>query len=55
MNVIGVLGILLIAKQRKLITKIQQLMDDLIAKAGFRINQGLYLDVLKLAQETNKG
>ncbi|MGK7918567.1 MAG: hypothetical protein AB4080_00970 [Trichodesmium sp.] len=35
-------------------TKIQPLMDALITKAGFRINQGLYLDVLNLAQETNK-
>jgi len=53
LNVIGVLGILLIAKQRKLITKTQPLMDDLITKAGFRIHQGLYLDLLKLAQEIN--
>ncbi len=54
MNVIGILGILLIAKQRRLITNIQPLMDDLVTKAGFRINQGLYLDVLKLAQESNQ-
>ncbi|MDY7008446.1 MAG: DUF3368 domain-containing protein [Cyanobacteriota bacterium] len=41
---------MLIAKQRKLITNIQPLMDDLTTKAGFRINQRLYVDVLKLAQ-----
>ena len=53
LNVIGILGILLIAKQRGLITTIRPSMDDLIAKAGFRINQGLYLDVLKSAQESD--
>ena len=37
------LGILLIAKQRRLITNIQPLMDDLITEAGFRINHGFYL------------
>lgn len=53
LNVIGILGILLIAKQRRLITNIQPLMDDLIIKAGFRINQKLYLDVLKSAKESD--
>jgi len=52
LNVVGILGILLMAKQRKLITKIQPLMDELITKAGFRINQKLYLEVLKVAQES---
>jgi hypothetical protein len=51
LNVIGILGILLIAKQRELITTIQPLMDDLRTKAGFRINQKLYLDVLTTAKE----
>ena len=51
---IGILGIFLIAKQTRLITNIQPLIDDLIAKAGFLINQRLYLDVLKLAQEYNQ-
>lgn len=54
LNVIGILGILLIAKQRRLITTIQPLMNALIAKAGFRVNQRLYLDILKSAQETDK-
>ncbi len=54
LNVIGILGIFLIAKQTRLITNIQPLIDDLIAKAGFLINQRLYLDVLKLAQEYNQ-
>lgn len=51
LNVIGVLGILLIAKQRDLITKIQPLMDNLMINAGFRINRKLYIDILKLARE----
>lgn len=51
LNVIGVLGILLIAKRRGLITAIKPLMDDLISQAGFRINRALYLDVLQSAQE----
>ena len=54
LNVIGTLGILLIAKKRRLISTIQPLMDNLIFKAGFRVNQRLYLDILKSAQETNK-
>jgi predicted nucleic acid-binding protein len=51
LNVIGVLGILLIAKRRGLISAIKPLMDDLISQAGFRINRALYLDVLQSAQE----
>ncbi|MCZ8118457.1 MAG: DUF3368 domain-containing protein [Microcystis sp. LE18-22.4A] len=51
LNAIGILGILLIAKRRRLIPTIQPLMDDLIFKAGFRVNQILYLDILKTAQE----
>lgn len=51
LNVIGILGILLIAKQRELITTIQPLMDDLRTKAGFCINQKLYLDLLTTAKE----
>jgi hypothetical protein len=29
-------------------------MDDLIVKAGFRVNQRLYLEILKSAQETDE-
>jgi predicted nucleic acid-binding protein len=54
LNVIGILGILLIAKRRRLIPTIQPLMDDLIFKAGFRVNQILYLDILKTAQEIDE-
>ncbi len=51
LNVIGILGILLIAKQKGLITTIQPLMDDLKTKAGFRINNKLYFKILQTAQE----
>jgi predicted nucleic acid-binding protein len=51
LNVIGILGVLLIAKKRRLISTIQPLIDDLIIKAGFCVNQRLYLDILKSAQE----
>jgi uncharacterized protein len=51
LNVIGVLGILLIAKRREIITEIKPLMDNLISQAGFRIHRELYLEVLRSAQE----
>ncbi|WP_419546122.1 DUF3368 domain-containing protein [Microcystis sp.] len=54
LNAIGILGILLIAKRRRLIPTIQPLMDDLIFKAGFRVNEILYLDILKTAQEIDE-
>jgi predicted nucleic acid-binding protein len=54
LNIIGILGILLIAKKRRFISTIQPLMDDLIVKAGFRVNPKLYLEILKSAQETDE-
>ncbi|HEY9702153.1 MAG TPA: DUF3368 domain-containing protein [Allocoleopsis sp.] len=51
LNVIGILGILLMAKQRGLIKLIKPLMNDLIDQAGFRIDKKLYSDILKLAKE----
>jgi len=51
LNIVGILSILLIAKKRRLIPTLQPLMDNLIIKAGFRVNQRLYLDILKSAQE----
>ncbi|CCI29916.1 conserved hypothetical protein [Microcystis aeruginosa PCC 9809] len=54
LNVMGILGILLIAKRRRLIAAIQPLMDDLILKAGFLVNQRLYLDLLRSAQEIDE-
>lgn len=44
----GVLGILLVAKQRKLIPAVQPVMDALISQAGFRVSSQLYTEILKV-------
>ncbi|WP_228041756.1 DUF3368 domain-containing protein [Planktothrix mougeotii] len=51
LNLIGILGILLIAKQRGFIANIKPVMDDLINLAGFRINPQLYANLLITAGE----
>ena len=51
LSIIGILGILLIAKQRSLIPQVQPVMDALISQAGFRVSSQLYQRVLALAQE----
>jgi uncharacterized protein len=48
---IGVLGILLLAKQKGLISYVRPLLDDLQDKAGFFIRGALRREVLKLAGE----
>jgi predicted nucleic acid-binding protein len=50
-NTVGVLGILLVAKRRRLISSVKPVMDDLIAQAGFRVSNQLYADVLNAAGE----
>lgn len=50
-NVTGLLGILLVAKKRGLLTQVKPVMDDLMNKAGFWINKRLYADVLRAAKE----
>jgi predicted nucleic acid-binding protein len=49
--IIGILGILLVAKQRSLIPQVQPVMDALINQAGFRISPRLYQRILSLSQE----
>jgi predicted nucleic acid-binding protein len=49
--IIGILGILLVAKQRSLIPQVQPVMDALINRAGFRISPQLYQRILALSQE----
>ncbi|MBP0010964.1 MULTISPECIES: DUF3368 domain-containing protein [unclassified Roseofilum] len=49
---IGILGVLLIAKQEGLIEVIKPIMDNLIDRAGFRINQQLYITILNSANES---
>ena len=48
--VIGTIGILLLAKQRSLISSVKEVLDDLIAN-GTRISQRLYDDALAIAGE----
>ncbi|MEQ8536598.1 MAG: DUF3368 domain-containing protein [Coleofasciculus sp. D1-CHI-01] len=51
LSIIGILGILLVAKQRSLIPQVQPVMDALINEAGFRVSPQLYQRILALAQE----
>jgi len=50
LRVTGILGILLAAKQQRLVLLIQPLLDDLIAN-GFWIRLELYAELLQLAGE----
>lgn len=51
LNIIGILGILLLAKRQKLIVMVKPIMEDLITQANFRIGSQLYADVLNAADE----
>lgn len=51
LSIIGLLGILLVAKRRGLIVAIRSVIDDLIAQAGFRVSGQLYAEVLIAAGE----
>jgi uncharacterized protein len=51
LKITGILGILLAAKQQKLISMVGPIMDALIHQANFRIKPDLYAEVLKLAGE----
>jgi uncharacterized protein len=51
LSIIGILGVLLVAKRRSLISQVQPVMDALINQAGFRVSPQLYQRVLALAQE----
>lgn len=49
--IIGVLGVLVVAKGRGLISAVKPIMDDLILQAGFRVSNRLYAEVLQAASE----
>lgn len=49
--VIGLLGVLIEAKQQGLVAAVKPLLDDLISVAGFWIGKQLYAQVLKIANE----
>jgi predicted nucleic acid-binding protein len=48
---IGLLGILIEAKSKGIIPKVKPILDDLIAKAGFWIDNKLYDYVLEVVEE----
>ncbi|MDJ0581948.1 DUF3368 domain-containing protein [Crocosphaera sp.] len=51
LSITGVLGVLLVAKARGLISSVKPIIDALITKAKFRISHQLYEEVLRTANE----
>ncbi len=51
LQVIGTLGILLLAKNREIITQVQPLLDAMIDTAQYWVNRTLYEQVLRQAGE----
>ncbi|ACB54593.1 hypothetical protein cce_5247 (plasmid) [Crocosphaera subtropica ATCC 51142] len=51
LSIIGVLGILIAAKQRNLIESVKPLLDSLIQETGFWIEEKLYKEVLHIVGE----
>ncbi|MDX2305088.1 MAG: DUF3368 domain-containing protein [Microscillaceae bacterium] len=51
-KVIGLLGILLLAKQQNLISELKSILEELENRAGFFIHPALYKEVLELARES---
>lgn len=51
LQVIGTLGILLLAKNRKTITRVQPLLDAMIDTAQYWVSRPLYEQVLRQAKE----
>jgi predicted nucleic acid-binding protein len=51
LKIIGVLGVLLEAKQKNLIQTVKPLIDELIDRANFRVNAQLYTNILGIAGE----
>ena len=51
-HVVGVLGVLVEAKQKGLIPAVRPLLDDLVALAGFRISPELHRRVIEAAGES---
>lgn len=50
-KITGLLGILVEAKQKNLITVVKPLMDALIATSEFRVSSALYTQILSLVNE----
>jgi len=51
LRITGILGVLLAAKNKTLLSEVRPVMDALIQKANFRIKPQLYDEVLQLAGE----
>lgn len=51
LRITGLLGMLLVAKERALIDRVKPVLDKLIYEIGFRINPKLYQEILKRANE----
>ncbi len=49
--IIGILGILVLGKQRSFIPLVKPILDSLIDQAGFRVSDSLYQRVLSLSNE----
>jgi predicted nucleic acid-binding protein len=47
----GILGVLVIAKQRGFISEVRPVLNDLIDQAGFRVSDRLYGQILQVAGE----
>jgi uncharacterized protein len=50
-SVIGLVGVLLLAKRRGLVAQIRPLLDGLRQRAGFWMSEALYARVLQEAEE----
>ena len=48
---IGLLGVLLLSKRKKLIKDVKSFLDELIVNTTFRIDKKIYDNVLKEANE----
>lgn len=51
LKVIGILGVLLEAKSKRLLPRLKPVLDDLISKAGFWMSKALYDSTLRAAGE----
>lgn len=54
LSVVGVLGVLVEAKRKKLLPTVRPVLDDLLTHAGFRIGSDLYASVLRAAGEESE-
>jgi predicted nucleic acid-binding protein len=54
LSITGVLGVLLIAKNRGLISRVKPIIDALITQASFRVSRQLYEEALRTANELDQ-